>query len=131
MRIGKVTLNELSANAQKAILAMPKFSARRLVIAGGFVAAVAAAPVIGTLAIASGTAPAVAACPAGETEDLFTGVCVPDVVPNSPETETSPGGLPDAAGVPCTGANTGKCIGLSESEQGPIVTPHSSVSSSP
>jgi len=33
-------------------------------------------------------------------------------------------------GVPCTGRNTGECIGLEE-EQGPAVEPHSELSSSP
>lgn len=55
-----------------------------------------------------------ASCPAGETEDAFTDVCTPDLVPNSPEIAQSPGGLPSVDGIPCTGANSGQCIGLSE-----------------
>ena len=81
-----------------------------------------------------GSAPAIAACPTGESEDTFTGVCVPDLVPNSPEAgQTSPGGLPEINGIPCTGGNSGQCIGLSEVQQseGPMAVPHSSVSSSP
>ena len=55
-------------------------------------------------------------------------------VPNSPEAgQTSPGGLPEINGIPCTGGNSGQCIGLSEEQQaeGPMAVPHSSVSSSP
>jgi len=110
------------------------FSARRLILAGGFVAAVAAAPAVAAFAVPSdgGAPPALAACPSGETEDLFTGTCVPDVVPNSPEVPVVPsGGLPEVNGIPCTGANTGQCIGLSEEQGLPGVSPRSSVSSSP
>ena len=43
------------------------------------------------------------------------------------------GGLPEIGGVPCTGHNSGECIGLGEEEkaEGPIAEPHSEVSSSP
>jgi hypothetical protein len=68
-------------------------------------------------------------------------MCSPDVVPNSPAQapspsafgETSPGGLPEINGIPCTGGNSGQCIGLGEEQQamGPQPVPHSSVSSSP
>ncbi|BBY26053.1 intersectin-EH binding protein Ibp1 [Mycolicibacterium sediminis] len=108
-------------------------SARRLLAVGGFAVAVAAAPAIAALA-APAPAPSVAACPNGETEDTFTTTCTPDLVPNSPEVQsTSPGGLPSVSGIPCSGANSGQCIGLSEEQQseGPIAVPRSSVSSSP
>lgn len=109
-----------------------QFSARRLTLAGGFAVAVAAVPAVAAFAVpAAGGAPALAACPNGESEDIYTGVCVPDIVPNSPEGQTSPGGLPEINGIPCSGANTGQCIGLSEVQQPPVVMPHSSVSSSP
>ena len=47
---------------------------------------------------------------------MFTNICVPDIVPNSPEfTSTAPvGGLPEIGGIPCTGHNSGECIGLGE-----------------
>lgn len=86
-------------------------------------------------AIAATTAsPALASCTTGESADTFTGSCVPDLVPNSPAFgQTSPGGLPEISGIPCTGANSGQCIGLAEEQQaeGPQPIPHSSVSSSP
>ena len=84
-----------------------------------------------------GSTPTISACPGGEIEDQFTNICVPDLVPNSPEPEfqsTAPvGGLPEIGGIPCTGHNSGECIGLSEEQQaeGPIAVPHSEVSSSP
>lgn len=103
------------------------FPVRRLLIAGGFAVVAAAAPVMTAFAAPSSTAPLAADCPAGEEEDLFTGVCVPHTVPNSGSSSfnTNPGGaLPAVDGVPCTGANTGECIGLAEeSANMPHVTP--------
>ena len=110
---------------------------RRLILAGGFAVAIAAAPAVAVFAVPTtgSSAPTISACPGGETEDQFTNICVPDIVPNSPEfTSTSPvGGLPEIGGIPCTGHNTGECIGLGEEQQaeGPIAVPHSEVSSSP
>jgi hypothetical protein len=115
-------------------MATLKLPTRRLLLAGGFAVAIAAAPAVAAVAIPSNSAPTIAACPGGESEDTFTGECVPDLVPNSPEVgETSPGGLPEINGIPCTGANSGQCIGLSEEQQaeGPMPVPHSTVSSSP
>jgi hypothetical protein len=104
-----------------------QISARRLVLAGGFALAIAAAP-----AVAAFTAPSLApsfgaACPNGETEDTFTDVCTPDMVPNSPAPQ---GGLPEVDGIPCTGGNSGQCIGLSE-DAPQYVAPNSTVGSSP
>jgi hypothetical protein len=110
---------------------------RRLILAGGFAVAIAAAPAVATFAVptSGSTAPTVSACAGGETEDQFTNVCVPDLVPNSPDfSSTAPvGGLPEISGVPCTGHNSGECIGLEEDQQAeaPVVSPHSEVSASP
>jgi len=117
-------------------MATLKLPARRLILAGGFAVAVAAAPAVAVFAVptAGMPAPHVSACPTGESEDTFTGVCTPELVPNSPEFgETSPGGLPEISGIPCTGANSGQCIGLAEEQQaeGPQPIPRSTVSSSP
>ena len=96
---------------------------------------VAAAPAVAMFAVptSGNSAPSVTACAGGETEDQFTNICVPDIVPNSPEfTSTSPvGGLPEVSGIPCTGHNSGQCIGLEEEQQAPMVSPESSVGSSP
>ncbi|OBF41196.1 intersectin-EH binding protein Ibp1 [Mycobacterium sp. ACS1612] len=110
-----------------------KIPARRLLLAGGFAVAIAAAPAA-VIAAPTHSVPSIAACPGGESEDTFTGECTPDLVPNSPEVGvTSPGGLPEVDNIPCTGGNSGQCIGLSEEEQaaGPQPVPHSTISSSP
>jgi hypothetical protein len=123
-----------SVNTTESVtMATLEFSARRLVLAGGFALAIAAAPAVAAFTVPTTAGPSVAACPNGESEDTFTGVCTPEMVPNSPEFQSSPGGLPSVDGIPCTGGNSGQCIGLSEEQQaaGPIAVPHSSVSSSP
>ena len=115
-------------------MAILKLPSRRLLLAGGFAVAIAATPAAAVVAVSTNSAPTIAACAGGESEDTFTGVCVPDLVPNSPEFgQTSTGGLPEVDNIPCTGANSGQCIGLSEEEQaqGPQPVPRSSVSSSP
>jgi hypothetical protein len=106
-------------------MATLQISARRLVLAGGFAVAIAAAPAVAAFAVPS-VAPSFGACPSGESEDTYTSVCGPDLVPNSPE-------LPEVDNIPCTGGNSGQCIGLSEEQQseGPAAQPHSSVGSSP
>ena len=115
-------------------MATLRFDARRLLLAGGFAVAAAAAPAVAVLAAPTSAEPSVAACPSGETEDTFTTVCTPDLVPNSPVFQSSsPDSLPSVGGIPCSGANSGQCIGLSEEKQseGPMPVPRSSVSSSP
>ena len=119
---------------------------RRILLAGSFSIAIAAAPAVAFIASpSSAPAPAIA-CPAGESEDLYTDQCIPEMVPNQPggkypsttggggtttySTPGDPNSLPEVQGIPCTGANTGQCIGLQEN-QVPAVTPHSSISSSP
>ena len=114
-------------------MATLELSVRRLILAGGFAIAVAATPAIAVVTIPSASVP-LAQCPTGEEEDLYTGTCVPHTVPNSP-LSSIPGNpdLPSVEGVPCTGHNSGQCIGLSEEEEamGPQPVPHSTVSSSP
>jgi len=117
-------------------MATLELSVRRLILAGGFAVAVAAAPAIGVFTLPSSSVP-LAQCPAGEEEDLYTGICVPHTVPNS---GTSPFSsiagnpdLPSVDGIPCTGHNSGECIGLAEESEavGPAPVPRSTVSTSP
>jgi hypothetical protein len=113
-------------------MATPEFSVRRLILAGGFALAITAAPAVAaSFAVPSAPAPSVAACPNGEIEDTFTNICTPELVPNSPESgSAAQGGLPSVDGIPCTGANSGQCIGLSEDAPS-YAPPSSSVGSSP
>jgi hypothetical protein len=119
---------------------------RRVLLSGAFALAVAAAPGYAALAAPSPSAPSVAACPAGETEDLYTDNCIPELSPNVPGgnyptpdysgqlTESTPGdsgSVPEVDGVPCLGGrSSGACYGLEE-DAVPPVTPHSTLSSSP
>jgi hypothetical protein len=108
-------------------------SVRRLILAGGFAVAVAAAPAIAAFTTPStGPAAHFAACPLGEEADTFTGVCLPHLVPNSPEISTPLGNpnIPEIDGIPCTGRNSGECIGLQEDAPA-YVPPTSSVGSEP
>ena len=109
----------------------------RLLVAGGFAVAIAAAPVVVALSTPAGPAShAVAECPSTEIMNPATGACQPiqDVAPptkspiNPENAVLAPGEitqgtgsgevgqLPSVDGIPCTGANTGKCIGLQESQ---------------
>lgn len=110
--------------------------AGRLLLAGSFAVAAAAAPLVIAFGTPAGpTAPALAECPANELLDPVSGACQPitDVAPPTqnplnPEntnlqtgeiTSGAPGEvgqLPAVDGIPCTGANTGQCIGLQESQ---------------
>ena len=115
-------------------MATQQISARRLLLAGGFAVAIAAAPAVAAFAVPAVAPSSFGACANGESEDTYTSACTPDMVPNSPLIqESSPGGLPEVGGIPCTGANSGQCIGLSEEEQseGPATVPNSTVGSSP
>jgi len=128
---------------------------RRLLLAGGFSVAIAIAPAVAVFAAPAGAPSGTAvACPNGETDDIFTGECTPELAPNVPGgtyptpadsggtdptpadsgvTYSTPGdvqSLPEVGGIPCTGADTGKCIGLQENDL-PAVEPRTSISSSP
>jgi hypothetical protein len=120
-------------------MAATKFSARRLIIAGAFAAAAAIAPAVAVFAATPAVTP-LAQCAGGEENDLYTGVCVPHLVPNSGAPYSSIGGNPDlpavniqGGSIPCTGHNSGQCIGLAEEADAaaPPVQPSSEVSSSP
>ncbi|PND57340.1 intersectin-EH binding protein Ibp1 [Mycobacterium sp. ENV421] len=97
-----------------------KNATRRLALAGGFALAVAAGPALAAVAVPA-IAP-IAECPPGQAVNPATGGC--EMQPT-----TGPqGGLPQVQGIPCTGANTGQCIGLQEEQQAPVVQPRSTVS---
>jgi len=125
-------------------MAKPPSVGRRLLLAGGLSIAIAAAPAAVFVMSSNAPAGSAVACPAGEVEDIYIGECVPEMAPNTPggnyptpagtgitySTPGDSGSLPEVQGIPCTGANTGQCIGLQEN-QVPAVEPRSSISSSP
>ena len=116
-------------------MATLQLSARRLILAGGFAVAVAAAPAIAVYAVPAPDTMA-QACPGGEEPDQFTGNCVPHTVPNSGSPFTTSAANPDVPevmGIPCIGHNAGNCIGLAEEEQAmaPVAPPQSTVGHSP
>jgi hypothetical protein len=121
-------------------MAILEISARRLIITGGFALAVAAAPAVAAFAGPSAGPVAQPSCPAGEESDMYTGMCVPHTVPNSPTKPAAPASpfgsipgnpdVPEIDGIPCTGNNSGQCIGLAE-DAPQYVPPTSSVGSSP
>ena len=94
-------------------IATTQTPARRLILAGGFAVAIAAAPAVAVFAVPTASTPApVAECAMGDVQDPATGVCMP---------APAQGSLPEIQGIPCTGANTGECIGLGEEQQPPPV----------
>ncbi|MCV7282497.1 hypothetical protein H7J88_22955 [Mycolicibacterium flavescens] len=109
---------------------------RRAVVIGGFLVAAAAAPVVG-VQVSSPPAVSVAqGCQGGEEMDVYSTTCVPFLVPHSPPMFTTTAANPDIPeidGIPCTGHNSGQCIGLAEDQaaMGPPVQPRSTISSSP
>ena len=74
-----------SRSTESVTMATMKFSARRLIIAGGFAVAVAAAPAVAFVATPAPSASPLAQCPGGEENDLYTSMCVPHLVPNAGE----------------------------------------------
>jgi hypothetical protein len=108
---------------------------RRLLLTGGFIVAAVAAPVI-----AGGFTPepgvSLAQCSSGEENDVFTSTCTPFLVPTkSPlfTTNAANPDIPEIDGIPCTGGDSGACIGLAENAEaaGPPAVPRSTISSSP
>lgn len=107
--------------------------AQRVALTGLFAVAVAAGPLVGAVFGPATTGIPLAECPEGQSLDPLTGTChpssqapLPVTDPINPEgaqlqpgslTGTLPGEvgrLPEVNGIPCTGSNTGQCIGLSE-----------------
>jgi hypothetical protein len=85
--------------------------ARRIVLAGGFAAAVAIAPAI---AVFAGPGPTVgvpsAACPAGDTEDPYTFACVPELVPGGGGPVVPVGAPSEQELTACGGRDQSQCL---------------------
>ncbi len=111
--------------------------ARRLYLAAFLALAAVGAPALAVLAMPdAAVSRPLAACTGGEEEDLYTTTCVPFMVPNSPDdsgftTTAANPDIPEIDGVPCTGRDSGACIGLSEDQMGPQPVPRSTIESSP
>ena len=106
---------------------------KRLVLAGGVALATLATPAIMAATI---TSTPLAACTSGEESDVFTTTCVPYLVPTTNQGFTATAANPDIPeinGIPCTGNDSGACIGLAEDQAaaGPQPIPRSTFSSSP
>lgn len=117
-------------------MAVFEVQARRLFLAAGIGLAVIGGPAVAVTAM-PGAAP-MAACTGGEEADVYTTTCVPMLVPNSPDdsgftTTAANPDIPEIDGIPCTGHDSGACIGLAEEQQamGPQPVPRSTISSSP
>ena len=111
---------------------------RRLLLPAVLALAVLCAPAVAVMAMPAVVSTPLAACTSGEEEDVYTTSCVPMLVPNSPDdsgftTNAANPDIPEIDGVPCTGHDSGACIGLSEEQQamGPQPVPRSTISSSP
>ncbi|MDT5005372.1 MAG: hypothetical protein QOJ24_2548 [Mycobacterium sp.] len=111
--------------------------ARRLFPAAVLALAVFCTPLLAVTTPIAVVSTPLAACTSGEEEDVYTTSCVPMLVPNSPDggftTNAANPDIPEIDGVPCTGHDSGACIGLAEEQQaeGPQPVPRSTISSSP
>ena len=102
-------------------MALSEFPLRRLILTGGFALAISA-PGITLFAAAPATVPTpLAACPEGQALDADGGCSAP----NAPGMEAGDLGsiagnpnIPTVDGIPCTGSNSGECIGLQQSDAG-------------
>ena len=109
---------------------------QRLILAGGLALAIFGLPVAVMATPPASVSTPLAACTSGEEEDVYTTTCVPFMVPNSPggfTTTAANPDIPEIDGVPCTGHDSGACLGLEEEQQdmGPQPVPRSTISSSP
>jgi hypothetical protein len=95
-----------------------QLSSRRAILIGGFALAVAAAPAVTAVVPALTSPTPIAECPAGAILEPTSGACVSGGEQAAPEAIPGNPALPQVDGVPCTGANTGECIGLQESQGG-------------
>jgi hypothetical protein len=107
-------------------ITMSRSSVRRALLFIGSAATVAAS-IVGVPAGFSPASAQSAKCPTGESEDLYTGVCIPELSPSIIELTPSVfGGAPQVDGVVCTGHNTYECIGLGEESLAAGPTPSAS-----
>jgi len=95
-----------------------QLSSRRSILLGAFALAVAAVPAVGAVVPLTDSSTLIAECPPGYVMEATSGACVPGEGHAAPEAIPGNPALPQVDGIPCTGANTGECIGLQESQGG-------------
>src|SRR5947208_3371809 len=105
-------------DSRKGAMMTFQLSSRRAILIGGFALAVAAAPAVAVVVPAMSAPTPVAECPAGTVMEPTSEACVSGEEQNAPEAVAGNPALPEVDGIPCTGANTGQCIGLQESQGG-------------
>lgn len=112
------------------------YSYKRFVIGAALALAAFGAPA--AMVAATPDRATLADCTGGEEMDSYTTTCTPFLVPNSPSsqgftTTAANPDIPEIDGVPCTGRDSGACIGLAEDQAaaGPLPTPRVTISSSP
>lgn len=95
-----------------------EISSRRAILIGAFALVVSAAPAVATVVPALDAQAPVAECPVGSVMEPTSEACVSEEQQNTPAAIPDNPALPAVDGIPCTGANTGECIGLQESQDG-------------
>jgi hypothetical protein len=112
-------------NSRKGATMTVELSSRRAILLGGFALVVAAAPAVAAVAPALNAPDVVAECPAGYVLEPTSQECVSGEAQNAPSAIPGNPAMPEVDGIPCTGANTGECIGLQESQggSGPLPIP--------
>ncbi len=71
-------------------------------------------------------------CPGSVTEALVIEGCLPSTDPSADSLDMrGPNQVPEVNGIPCTGSNTGTCIGLSRLPSADAPEPDTSVQHSP
>ena len=95
-----------------------QLSSRRSILLGAFALSVAVAPGVAAVVPLSDSATFVAECPPGYVMEATSEACVPGEGHAAPSAIPGNPAIPEVDGIPCTGANTGECIGLQESQGG-------------
>jgi hypothetical protein len=107
-----------------------RVSSHRLVSAAAFLGLISSASgfAVATATVAGADAP----CPGNETQSVVVQGCLPSTQPPADDLDLrGPDEVPTINGIPCTGSNTGTCIGLSRLPSADAPEPDTSVHQSP
>ena len=100
------------------MMAPTEFSIRRLMITGAFAVAVVAPAIAVSADPPAGPPTQLAACQEGQHLDPASGQCVGQLEPGVMGSIPGNSSVPAVDGIPCTGQNSGECIGLQQSDAG-------------